>query len=615
MTEKKRKSCGFKKKALVLLLLMLAVTLVIMATQGILYMKELGAYSANSEELIDRLLEEEMSDVARITLKKYVVGYPKDAYDYAAKNNCSFVIRENGWTIDGGAKESYDWSKVYHFSEYEAGRYVFDGVEDYSITLFLHSSSVLDEWGLKLWIMENGDWLRIVLPIVAILSLLILLWSISFLIRKIGWTPCGETLTSGRFGKIPVDLFTLLCVLWGGVWLYLCNSTLSEFPVLKESLVFYGLFLLLSIWLLSMIARIKVKELWTNLFFKSFGTRMGNSLMKMPFVLRMFVIIFFCCLIEGVVLFLCARFWEREVARGILISFWLAEKLIIIPFVIIIVLQLAGLKKAGKALAEGETNYKIDEGTFWGDMKAHAHHLNSISDGVELAVQERMKSEQFKTELITNVSHDIKTPLTSIINYSDLLCKEETDNEKIKEYAQVLHRQSGRLKKLVEDLMEASKASTGSLDVQMEECMVAVLLEQAAGEFEGRLFEKNIDVISKVPEESVKIMADGKLLWRVFENLLNNICKYTQKGTRVYLSVEKVENTAVVTFKNISEYPLDITEEELMERFVRGDKSRHTEGNGLGLNIAKSLVELQNGIMKLVIDGDLFKVILTFPTI
>ena len=249
----------------------------------------------------------------------------------------------------------------------------------------------------------------------------------------------------------------------------------------------------------------------------------------------------------------------------------------------------------------------------FGGMKEHGENLNRISEGVVKAVNERMKSEHLKTELITNVSHDIKTPLTSIINYSDLIEKEETENEKIKEYAEVLHRQSSRLKKLIEDLVDASKASTGNVEMNLEICDVGVLLEQACGEFSQRMFDKNMDLVSKQPQEPVRIMADPKLLWRVFDNLMTNICKYAMAGTRVYLSVEEQKGQAVISFKNISEYPLDITAEELMERFVRGDRSRHTEGNGLGLSIAKSLTELQNGSLELVVDGDLFKVLLSFP--
>ncbi len=615
MLEMKRKSCGFIKKAVALFVLMLAVFLTTMAVRGVWFLNGVGAYTANSGELKEKFMEEQYADEAKVILRKYVLGYPNDALRYATTNNCSYVIRENGWIIGGGAANKYVWSKDYKFGEFEAGIYSFEDIENYSITLFVHSTSVFEERGGYLWIIGNSDWLRILLPIIVLLGVTGAFWSTCFLIKRIGWSPKSEVVTAGRFGRIPDDLFTLLCLLWGIVWVVICNSTLSKYLLLKDNLVFYGLFLISSVWLLSMIARFKAKTLWSNLFFRNLGSRVGHSLMKLPFIWRMLAILLCLCLAEGSVLFICMKFWEHETARGVLTSFWLVEKLILIPSVIFIILQIGNLKTASKALAEGKLDYKVDEGAFWGDLKDHARYLNSISDGVNIAVQERMKSEHFKTELITNVSHDIKTPLTSIINYSDLLGKEETDNEKIKEYAQVIHRQSGRLKKLVDDLLEASKASTGNIDVQMEECQVAVLLEQAAGEFEGRLFEKNIDVISKIPDEPIRIMADGKLLWRVFENLLNNICKYAQKDTRVYLSVEKENEQAVVTFKNISEYPLDITDEELMERFVRGDKSRHTEGNGLGLNIAKNLVELQNGTMNLVIDGDLFKVILTFPTI
>lgn len=183
-----------------------------------------------------------------------------------------------------------------------------------------------------------------------------------------------------------------------------------------------------------------------------------------------------------------------------------------------------------------------------------------------------------------------------------MICKEETDNPNIKEYADVLFRQSCRMKKLIEDLMEASKAFTGNIEVNLEPCEVGVLLTQASVEFEQRIFEKNMDLISRQPEKPVLILADSKLLWRVFDNLMTNIRKYSQRGTRVYLAVEEKDNNAIISFKNISEYPLDISAEELMERFVRGDRSHHTEGNGLGLNIAKSLTKLQKGTLELNID-------------
>ena len=231
---------------------------------------------------------------------------------------------------------------------------------------------------------------------------------------------------------------------------------------------------------------------------------------------------------------------------------------------------------------------------------------------MSLAVDERMKSERFKTELITNVSHDIKTPLTSIINYVDLLEKTDIQDEKAKEYLEVLERQSARLKKLIEDLIEASKASTGNLPVNNEDLEANVFVTQILGEFEEKLANAGLELIINKPEKEIPVRADGRHLWRVVDNLMNNICKYAQPGSRVYINLEETEDKVLLTFRNMSKYPLNITSEELMERFVRGDSSRNTEGNGLGLSIAKSLMELMNGKLLLYVDGDLFKVVLEF---
>ncbi len=193
-----------------------------------------------------------------------------------------------------------------------------------------------------------------------------------------------------------------------------------------------------------------------------------------------------------------------------------------------------------------------------------------------------------------------------------MICGEKTENGRIEEYAEVLFRQSGRLKKLLEDLIEASKATTGSLEVNLEPCEVGVLLTQAVGEYQQRMEEKELELIVRQPEEPVNIMADGRHLWRVFDNLLNNICKYSRECSRVFLSIEVREGRAFIVFRNMSKYILDIPPEELEERFVRGDRSRNMEGSGLGLSIAKSLTQLQGGGMEIVTDGDLFKVILNF---
>ncbi len=270
------------------------------------------------------------------------------------------------------------------------------------------------------------------------------------------------------------------------------------------------------------------------------------------------------------------------------------------------------LQKGGEAIAHGDLSYHVDTSKMKWDFKCHGEALNNISIGMGRAVEEHIKSEHFKTELITNVSHDLKTPLTSIINYVDLLEKRDIDDEQAKEYIKVLERQSARLKKLTEDLVEASKASTGSITVEPARTDVTELLNQAVSEYSDKLDAAGIETLIHAPEDGVYIYADGRLLWRVFDNLLGNICKYSQRGTRAYVDVEKDADRVTIVFKNISNYQLNINADELMERFVRGDTSRHTEGSGLGLSIAKSLTELQKGSFSLVVDGDLFKAIVGF---
>ena len=291
------------------------------------------------------------------------------------------------------------------------------------------------------------------------------------------------------------------------------------------------------------------------------------------------------------------------------------ERFLILPGIVIVAVTLKKLYRSGQALAAGDLSYYTDtKGMFW-DLKRHGEDLNNIAKGMAIAVDDRLRSERMKTELITNVSHDIKTPLTSIINYATLISEEKSGNERIDEYTEVLVRQSERLKRLIEDLVEASKASTGNLEVEPVPCSATVFLDQASGEYSEKLEAADLTLVTKAPEKEMTIMADGRRMWRIFDNLMNNICKYAMPGTRVYLSLEEADGRAVFTFKNTSREELDISEEELMERFTRGDKSRNTEGNGLGLSIAKSLAELQGGMLELSIDGDLFKATVSFPVI
>lgn len=274
--------------------------------------------------------------------------------------------------------------------------------------------------------------------------------------------------------------------------------------------------------------------------------------------------------------------------------------------------QMKSLKAAGEKLAAGEFEYKIDTKHMYWEFKHHAENLNSIGDGMAAAVEQRMKSERLKTELITNVSHDIKTPLTSIINYVDLLERPHTPEEGA-EYLEVLERQSKRLKKLTEDLVEASKASTGNMSVTLAPTNTLEIINQSLAEYGQRMEAGKLSVLINVPEPAPAVRADGRLLWRVMDNLFNNVVKYAMPETRVYVDVRTSEGNAVISVKNISRAALNVSAEELMERFVRGDASRSTEGSGLGLSIAKSLTELQHGQFSISTDGDLFKAEVMLP--
>lgn len=278
----------------------------------------------------------------------------------------------------------------------------------------------------------------------------------------------------------------------------------------------------------------------------------------------------------------------------------------------IICLMLKRLQTGARTIADGDLDHRIDTKNLYLDFKEHAECLNRIGDGLGRSVDAQLRSERMKTELITNVSHDLKTPLTSIVNYVDLLKKEELTGNAA-EYVEVLDRQSARLKKLTEDLVEASKASSGALQVTVERVDLAELLEQARAEYAGRLMEHHLQPIVRQPEGDMTVWADGKYVWRIMDNLLSNVCKYAMPNTRVYMELRHEGEFVVLSVKNMSRESLNISADELMERFVRGDSSRNTEGSGLGLSIARNLAKLMGGEVRITIDGDLFKADVLLP--
>ncbi len=475
-----------------------------------------------------------------------------------------------------------------------------------------------DEYALAYWFIRITHNLRYWVYIIAVAALLSAIASFIALMCVAARKPHTEELRPGPLHRFPLDLLLLLLGLAGIAYIYLCDLLFYQDELIILALIF-GVFLSLNIALglcMSIAARVKQKTLWRTtvvgwlwrLLCKA-GRFLGKLIQSIPLVWRTALILFGLTAVE----FLAIAYFSYEV--GTLLLYWLLGKILLIPAVLYIAVSLRKLQKAGNALAAGDLHYQTDTRDLVWDFKTHGENLNSIAKGMTIAVEEQLKSERMKTELITNVSHDLKTPLTSIVNYAGLISKEPCENQNITEYAEVLVRQSERLTRLIEDLVEASKASTGNLEVHLSPCDALVFMTQTGGEYAEKLEACGLTLITKQPEEAVMILADGRRMWRIFDNLMNNICKYAQSGTRVYLTLDTTPKEAVITFKNTSRAPLDVSEAELMERFVRGDASRNTEGNGLGLSIAKSLAELQGGSLRLETDGDLFKAILTFPLI
>lgn len=471
-------------------------------------------------------------------------------------------------------------------------------------------------------------------PCVLAISLIMILVMGGFLIAASGHRKGKETIICNAFDRVPYDVFLgaaiVLVVSVNNLFLYYSYSTRDEIflafictavvafmipPFLMTTATRlktsgWAMFANTLIWrLCKLLVRLvkwvfgKLRDTFRflgrhfNLYWKWIGGLAGIALLR-------FILV------------------AASGSAGLAIVLDLVCAALLAVFLIRVIVQMYRLKDGAKKIADGETDYKIDTTHMLPEFAAHGETLNCIQDSVRVAVAERMKSERMKTELITNVSHDIKTPLTSIINYVDILSKEGDLSDKEAEYLAVLQRQSARLKKLIEDLIEASKASTGNLEVHMEPTDVEMLLEQALGEFEERLAACKLQpVVTNYltkkygAQADCHVMADGRHLWRVFDNLIGNIIKYAQPNSRVYVDIDEAEPGEIaVTFKNISKEPLNISGDELKERFVRGDRSRNTEGNGLGLSIAQSLMELQNGKVEIMIDGDLFKVVLLLKT-
>jgi len=632
---------NFAAKVTAIFLFVIAVIGFIAGTAGVCLLAEYDFYSASIDDVKKTIFENITGNYARQVYYGYLPAYTSNSYNldryeeiFSPDNtNFLFVLKnEAGDTVlSNYSNQEYQFRYTYKFDD---RTYYYDDVNDreiyldgesYRVECFVNKTlTAKDRYSTAEYWMNIAYSARYSIIAIAVISLIAAIILFIFLMCSAGRKKGMDGVVPNGIDKIPLDLFVAA----------LFVIVLIEFAIYGEAvymsytvpaLILFTVFAIIDILLMlllcmSFATRCKLGGWWRNTVIYYILKYIFRAIRKscrsikylfrhMPILWKVIIGMIGLSVLEFIVI---AATYNNA---GAFLFMWMLEKIILYTAILFIVISLRKLQEGGQKIADGDLSYHIDTRYMFWDFKHHAENLNSIGNGLSKAVEERMKSERLKTELITNVSHDIKTPLTSIVNYVDLIKKEEIEDEKLKEYIDVLDRQSARLKKLIDDLVDASKASTGSMPVNMSRTEIGVLLAQTAGEYEEKLRDNGLELILKKPEEEIFIMADGRLLWRVFDNLMNNICKYAQPSTRAYLNLEKDNGQAVIIFRNISKYALNISSDELMERFVRGDSSRNTEGSGLGLSIAKSLVELQGGQMDLLIDGDLFKVVLQFKTV
>lgn len=450
---------------------------------------------------------------------------------------------------------------------------------------------------------------------VLVISLILLITIGIFLIWSIGYKNGVEKISLNRIDNIPYEIIFIICI----TVISICFSTveitntwydyINFITMIISYFICYSFCAILGV---TTIKRIKAKNFIKSFIIYKISKWLIDKIKKYNEVIsnkaigkrRVFWLYWGFVLISTILV----TTYATGIGLLLLILFWIWSYYKIRDYQN----KEQIIEKALKDIYEGKTDIHLDDSEMKDTLKHMAIYVNDIAGGFSNAVEQSLKSERLKTELITNVSHDIKTPLTSIINYVDLLKEEQIENIQIKEYIDILDKKSQRLKKLIEDLVEASKVSSGNVKLNIEKINIKELINQTVGEFKDKFEHKELSIEMKTPEEDVIIDADSRYMYRIIENLFSNITKYAVEKSRVYIDIEQDIKEIKISFKNISKDKLNISSDELMQRFVRGDKSRYTEGSGLGLSIAQSLTSLQKGKLDIIIDGDLFKVQITW---
>ncbi len=566
---------------------------------------------------------------------------------FAPENsNFAFLITDEEGDIRGSSTEGtgYSFEAIREKSNY-SGRLPFYAYGDNDkVELFILNYAVVNEEDMVAndkysqafrWI-DIANSLKYFIFFVLFISILIIIILLSIITINAGNVDeeTGE-IVPGAVEKIPLDVLTLCLIsLFALAWVIISLTSAADVEMVLNNFVVMitcvvAIFVIMT-YLSSLSVRVKMGKFYKNsviyMIYRNFKRKTPRKLRRKISDISVFrkliigIVSFF--LMEAGILIGIAYMGilkkDPEPANNILLTFitiWAITRLVIIPIFAMIAINLHYVKEEGERIAEGIMGDSVTDKLSISSIRAHGRNLDLIKKEINRAMEQELKSEKLKSELITNVSHDLKTPLTSIKNYVDFLQRDDLTEEQRAEYTRTIAKHTDKLSMLLSNLLEASQISSGNVEVNLEKTSLNIMLQQSLEEFSIKFMQSDLLPRIDMPEEEVYVMGDGQWLWRIFSNLLNNACKYAAPDTDVEITLKKNDGKASVEFSNISVSELNVEGDELFERFVRGDSSRHTEGNGLGLSIAKSLVELQGGTMNISVSGDRFSATIIFDSI
>ena len=571
---------------------------------------------------------------------EYRLNYYSDYFSSAESNFIFAVYNMNGELQFEGQNGGYTY-------ELAKGQTKYIGDSDFfsidsngnmvplklNYAVIINEDSVNDRYKSAFDWIDIADTLKYFAFVVLFLTLLAMVLLLCIITINAGTTdPVTGEIVPGFVDKIPLDICTVAVILFFAVAMTVIGLTAAaDVDMVLNNLVvvitFVTFIMLLMSYLTTVSVRFKMGKFYKNtliyMIYRKFKRKTPRKVRKafgdMSFFGKIILGISAYIIFEAAILAIMVRagIYDREGADAftLFLVVWGMTRLLIIPIFVMVAINLNYIREEGERLAGGILDIGVTDKLSIAAFKSHGKNLDQIRKEINKAMEQELKSERLRNELITNVSHDIKTPLTSIKSYVDFLQRDNLSEEERREYLEIVAKHTEKLAVLAKNLIEVSQITSGNIEVKREKTSLNIIIEQTIEEFALKLEQSELMPRVRMPEEEIYIMGDGEWLWRIFSNLLNNACKYAAVGTDVEISLEENNGKAAVRIANISKSALNVEGDELIERFVRGDSSRHTDGNGLGLSIARSLAELQGGVLDISVKGDTFTAVVVFDSI